>query len=129
MSKVSTARFHIIAEADPEAEVVPVPVAQPATVHVADVRRMRETLERHFKAHRTLSSLIRRLVDPKGEAKHVDVQPKLPVAGFAQHPRRVPAEKPDSWWPTEPVRPTVPLAASPSAWTPTGSTRQPPPGC
>lgn len=113
MSKVTTARFRIISEADPEAEVVPVPIAQPATVNVADVRRMRETLERHFKAHRTLSSLIRRLVDPKGEAKHVDVQPKLPVAGFAQHPRRVPAAKPDSWWPTELARPTVPLAAHP----------------
>jgi hypothetical protein len=87
--------------------------SRPATAHPGDIRRMRETLERHFKAHRTLSSLLRRLVDPKGEAKHVDVQPRLSVATFDQHPHRLPAAKADPWWPTERALPSVPLEAHP----------------
>jgi hypothetical protein len=83
----------------------------PPIARDAEVRRMRETIERHFKAHRTLSSLLRRLVDPKGEAKHVEVQPRLPVATLAQHPRRLPSMVADPWWPTEPLRPEVSLKA------------------
>lgn len=116
MSKSRAARLTLLAATEPETTAPPAPQADAPTVnaptvHAADVRRMRETIERHFRAHRALSSLIRRLADPKGEAKHVDVQPRLPVATLAQHPRRAPVAAADPWWPIEPVRPAGPLEA------------------
>jgi hypothetical protein len=110
VSKANTAKFRIIAEAEPEV-ATPATPAPTAPAHLAEVRRMRETIERHFRAHHTLSALLRKQLDPKGEAKHVDVEPRLPVATLAQHPRRKPVASPDPWWPTEPVRPATPLAA------------------
>ena len=67
MTKASAAKFKILAEDEPEATAPAASPAQAPAVHAAEVRRMRETIERHFKAHRALSSLLRRLVDPKGE--------------------------------------------------------------
>ena len=111
MSKASTAKALDVSENEPTDAISEGSVVRPATAHPGDIRRMRETLERHFKAHRTLSSLIRRLVDPKGEAKHVDVQPRLHAATFDQHPKRLPAAGLDPWWPTQPAPPSVSLEA------------------
>lgn len=108
MSRLGRTRMRAVKPPLPEAVAVAAP---PLAVHEGDVRRMRETIERHFKAHRALSSLLRRLVDPKGEAKHIDLQPRLSVATLAQHPRRKPAAPTDPWWPTEPLRPSMPLRA------------------
>jgi len=111
MSKTMTAKFRIVSESGFAPDLGRVPATPVATAHTTDVRRLRETLERHFKAHRTLSSLIRRLVDPKGETKYTEVQPRLPVASLAQHPQRIQKRATDPWWPTEPRRPEVPLEA------------------
>ncbi|HEY9013292.1 MAG TPA: glycosyltransferase family A protein [Devosia sp.] len=113
MSKASTAKASVGTDDETAEEKVETAASRPATAHPGDIRRMRETLERHFKAHRTLSSLLRRLVDPKGEARHVDVQPRLSVATFDQHPRRQSVVTTDPWWPTEPGLPSLPLEAHP----------------
>jgi hypothetical protein len=111
MTSRSQAKPAVLPDVDPP-DASPTPATAVAGAHTAEVRRMRETVERHFKAHRALGALLRRLVDPKGETRHVEVQPRLPVASLAQHPRRIPRAEVDPWWPTEPPRPARPLEAN-----------------
>jgi hypothetical protein len=95
--------------AEPEAAAPELdPVRAP---HVAEVKRIREVAERHSRAHRALLAMMLRLTDPKGETKRVAIEPQLPVASIAQHPKRREPRDTDPWWPAVPIRPARPLTA------------------
>lgn len=83
----------------------------PLPVHPIEMQRVRQAAERHSRAHRTLTNLIHRLVDPKGEAKRLELAARLPTAPLAQHPRALPVPNSDAWWPTSVDRPAKPLRA------------------
>ena len=93
--------------------VVPTVTPSPAdgTGHSSEVRKMREAIERHYRANRTLTGLVRKLAGSEAEVAPVEIGPRLPVATLSQHPRRRPNETPDPWWPAEPILPTRLLAA------------------
>jgi hypothetical protein len=107
----SDRQLQIVSSSESQDAEGPTASSEQATAHVAEMRRMRQVAERHSRAHRALTDLIRTLVDPKGEAKRVEVVPRLPVASLARHPRSVALPTVDPWWPTGPSKPPAPLVA------------------
>jgi hypothetical protein len=87
------------------------PGAQDTNLHAGDVRKMRERIERQYRANRTLSQLVRKLVGEKADVPPIELAPRLPTATLSQHPKRRPAPAPDAWWPAAPVPPREPLTA------------------
>lgn len=76
----------------------------------AEVKRMRELVERYSRSHRAMATLIRRAVDPESKTRYVEVVPDLALATIAQQPRRLPRRHYASW-PSAPLRPERPLRA------------------
>ena len=110
MTRAKTAKLRISAAPElREAATKPHPGPTQAAL-AAEVKRMRELVERYSRAHRAMGTLIRRAVDPESKTRYVEVVPDLPLATIAQHPRRVPRAH-DAAWPTGPARPERPLRA------------------
>ena len=86
-------------------------VRDSGAVHASDVRKMRERIERQYRANRTLSRLVRKLVGDKADVPPVELAPRLPTATLSQHPKRFPIPAADPWWPIGSMPPSRPLAA------------------
>lgn len=102
-------------EAVPAAPLPPVlqpavPAAAPEAPLASELKRMRAQVERYSRAHRALGNVIRRTIDPESKVRYVEIVPHLPVASFAQNPRRLPKAVHASW-PAGPLRPSQPLRA------------------
>jgi hypothetical protein len=56
--------------------------------------------------------MIRRAIDPESKTRYVEIEPHLPIASIAQHPRPLPLVVNPSW-PVRPPHPDQPLRAHP----------------
>ena len=74
----------------------------------AELARLRESVERHYRANRTLRGLAGTATD----VAVIDLTPHLEPATISQHPRPKPVNSHD-WWPAPPTPPPQPLAAQP----------------
>jgi hypothetical protein len=112
MSKAQTAKLRMTRAPERQSAVSETAITQPQPGLSAEMRRLRELVERYSRAHRALGSLIRKTVDPDSKTRYVEISPQLPVASIGQHPRRSFLPH-DASWSAEPLRPDEPLRAHP----------------